>query len=101
MCFSEEREEPYPDVFMVTFPMLDHPGRTYIVVLDRGDDYAIDEDGAKDKVISEIENCDEEESQDYPPDLDMDPANVTCRRMTHTEAVDLANSAEGNCSWWG
>ena len=58
------------------------------------------EDDAKRQVISEIENADDEEKNDYPANLDMDPAHVTCRRMTSAE-VDAASKSAINTSWWG
>ena len=91
-------------VFLVTFPLIDSPGQTYSVMLDRGRDYDSynewTEDQAKHEVIAEIECCDAEEAEDYPKDLNMDPADVTCRKMTYAEAEEASKSST-NTSWWG
>jgi hypothetical protein len=88
------------DVFLVTFPLLDHPGQTYSVILDRDEAREGSEDDAKHEVICEIEQCDDEEAGDYPDDLDMDADHVVCRRMTEEEAEEASKSSI-NTSHWG
>jgi hypothetical protein len=90
-------DDPQRSVFVVTFPLLEHPGQTFAVVLDRGEEMrGDDEEDATDDVISELEDCDLEET-DYPDDLDKH--HVTCRRMTAAEAEEATKSFV-NASWW-
>jgi hypothetical protein len=92
---------PQREVFVVTFPLLDHPGQTFAVVLDRGDEMrGYSEAEAKNDVLSELETCDLEESGDYPEDIDLDEDNVTCHRLTAAEAEEATKSSV-NASWWG
>jgi hypothetical protein len=92
---------PQREVFVVTFPLLDHPGQTFAVVLDRGDEMrGYSEAEAKNDVVSELETCDLEESGDYPNDIDIDEDNVTCHRLMAAEAEEATKSSV-NASWWG
>ena len=85
---------PQREVFVVTFPLLDHPGQTFAVVLDRGDEMRGDsEEDATDNVISELENRNGEEADDYPRDIDIDWDHVTCARMTAAEAEEATKSS--------
>jgi hypothetical protein len=90
------------DVFLVTFPLIEHPGKVFGVVVERSDYHDLTEEEVKEHVITEIENCDPEEAGDYPEDLNIDPDDVTCRRMSQAEA-ELASKGETyvNVSWWG
>ena len=91
---------PQREVFVVTFPLLEHPGQTFAVVLDRGDEMrGYSEAEAKNHVLSELETCDLEESGDYPKDIDLDEDHVTCHRLTAAEAEEATKSSV-NASWW-
>jgi len=93
-------DDPQRPVFVVTFPLLEHPGQTFAVVLDRGDEMRGDtEEDAKDNVISEFEDRDDEETDDYPRDIDIDWHHVTCARMTAAEAEEATKSSF-NTFWW-
>jgi hypothetical protein len=92
-------DDPQRAVFVVSFPLLEHPGQTLAVVLDRGEEMrGDDEEDAKEDVISEFEDCDLKET-DYPEDLDIDEDHVTCRRMTAAEAEEATKSSVNAC-WW-
>ena len=83
----------------MTFPLRQHPGQTFAVVLDRGDDMRGDtEEDAKDGVISELEDCDDEEFGNYPEDIDIDEDHATCHRMTAAEAEEATKSSV-DTSW--
>ena len=91
---------PQREVFVVTFPLLEHPGQTFAVVLDRGDEMRGDSEAeAKNDVLSKLETCDLEESGDYPKDIDLDEDNVTCHRLTAAGAEEATKSSV-NASWW-
>ena len=91
---------PQREVFVVTFALLEHPGQTFAVVLDRGDEMrGYSEAEAKNDVLSELETCDLEESGDYPNDIDIDEDHVTCHHMTAAEAEEATKSSV-NASWW-
>jgi hypothetical protein len=90
---------PQREVFVVTFPLLERPGQTFAVVLDRGDETRGDtEKDAKENVISELENCDLAEPG-YREDLDLNWDHVTCARMTAAEAEEATKSSV-NALWW-
>jgi hypothetical protein len=92
-------DDPQRTVFVVILPLLEHPGQTFAVVLDRGEGMSgYDEEDATDDVISELEDCDLKET-DYPEDLDIDEDHVTCRRMTAAEAEEATKSSVNAC-WW-
>ena len=92
---------PQREVFVVTFPLLEHPGQTFAVVLDRGDEMrGYSEADAKNDVLSELETCDLEEFGDYPKDIDLDEDHVTCHRLAAAEAEEATKSSV-NASWWG
>ena len=103
--FIQERPRCSPDdpqraVFVVTFPLLKHPGQTFAVVLDRGDGMrGYCEEDAKDDVISELEDCNEEAFGNYPEDIDIDQDHATCRRMMAAEAEEATKSSV-NALWW-
>ena len=85
---------------MVTISLLGPPGQTFAVVLDRGDEMRGDsEEDATDNVISEFEDRDDEETDDYPRDIDIDWDHVTCTRMTAAEAEEATKSSF-NTFWW-
>jgi hypothetical protein len=44
-------------------------------------------------VISEFEDRDDEEADDYPRDIDIDWDHVTCARMTAAEAEEATKSS--------
>ena len=89
---------PQREVFVVTIPLLEHPGQTFAVVLDRGDGMrAYSEEDAKDDVISELEDCDLAEAG-YPENLDWDEDHITCARMTASEAEE-ATKFSFNAFW--
>jgi hypothetical protein len=91
---------PQREVFVVTFPLLERLGQTFAVVLDRGDEMRGDtEEDAKANVISEFEDRDDEEADDYPKDIDIDWNRVTCARMTVAEAEE-ATKASVKTLWW-
>ena len=93
-------DDPQRAVFVVTFPLLEHPGQTFAVVLDRGDGMrGYSEEDAKDEVIFELEDCDEEEFGNYPEDIDIDQDHATCHRMMAAEAEEATKSSVGT-SWW-
>ena len=84
----------------MTFPLLEHPGQTFAVVLDRGDEMrGYSEANAKDDVVSELEIWDREEFSDYPQDIDLDEDHVTCHRLAVAEAEEVIKSSV-NASWW-
>ena len=91
---------PQREVFVVTFPLLEHPGQTFAVVLDRGDEIrGYSEAEAKNDVLSKLETYDLEESGDYPEDIDIDEDHVTCHRLAAAEAEEATKSSV-NASWW-
>ena len=86
---------PQREVFVVTFPLLEHPGQIFAVVLDRCDEMRGEtEEDAKGDVISEL---DHEGADDYPEHIDWDHA--TCTRTTATEAEEATKSSVNTC-WW-
>jgi hypothetical protein len=92
-------DDPQRTVFVVILPLLEHPGQTFTVVLDRGEGMrGYDEEDATGDVIFEREDCDLKET-DYPEDLDIDEDHVTCRRMTAAEAEEATKSSVNAC-WW-
>src|SRR5262249_30937875 len=91
---------PQREVFVVSFPLLEHPGQTFRVVLDRGDEMRGEtEEDAKDEVLHELDTRDHEEAGDYPEDLDWNEDHVTCARMTVAEAEEATKSSV-NALWW-
>jgi hypothetical protein len=91
---------PQREVFVVTFPLLERPGQTFAVVLDHGDGMrGCTEEDAKDDVLPEFEDRDDEEADDYPKDINIDWDHVTCARMTAAEAEEATKSSV-NPLWW-
>jgi hypothetical protein len=91
---------PQREVFVVTISLREPPGQTFAVVLDRGDAMrGYTEKDARDDVISEFKNRDDEETDDYPKDDDIDWKHViTCTRMTVAEAEE-ATKLSVNAFW--
>jgi hypothetical protein len=91
---------PQREVFVVTISLLKPFGQTFAVVLDRGDAMrGYTEEDAKDDVLSEFENRDDEETDDYPKDDDIDWHHVSCAGMTAAEAEEATKSSV-NAFWW-
>jgi hypothetical protein len=90
---------PQREVFVVTISLLEPPGQTFAVILDRGDEMRGEtEEEAKEDVISELDR-DDKEADDYPKVIDIDWDHVTCARMTAAEAEEATKSSF-NTFWW-
>ena len=90
---------PQREVFVVTISLLEPPGQTFAVILDRGDEMRGEtEEEAKEDVISELDR-DDEEADDYPKVIEIDWDHVTCARMTAAEAEE-ATKSYFNTFWW-
>ena len=73
---------PQREVFVVTISLLEPPGQTFAVILDRGDEMRGEtEEDAKEDVISELDRYDDE-ADDYPKVIDIDWDHITCARVT-------------------
>jgi hypothetical protein len=75
-----DRQAAYRPVTPTVRASIDHPGETYSIIYEwMIVDGIKDEAHAVEMAINEVRNAEEME---YPDDLNVDPADVTCRRLT-------------------
>jgi uncharacterized protein YggL (DUF469 family) len=75
--------------YLVVFPRIDHPGETYSIVYESSAGVA-NEAEAIDRAINEVESEYQNDMEGtYPEDLNVDPADMTCRKLTEAERKEV------------